>query len=184
MNVRSCSRKREFASNTIRRLSHLFTRKVVAVEKPGRNGLCAVAFTLIALISVAAHAQQLSLPLQVAIGHWQVINDEGQPGGQVETYLVDGKLFGKVTQLRPGRLPDDVCDKCSGELKNKPIQGMVFLRNFKPQGDDWTGGTVVDPENGKEYKGKITAVGADKLNMRGFIGISLLGRTQTWVRLP
>ena len=47
-----------------------------------------------------------------------------------------------------------------------------------------TGGTVIDPENGKEYKGKITAVGKDKLNMRGFIGISLLGRTQTWVRLP
>jgi uncharacterized protein (DUF2147 family) len=43
---------------------------------------------------------------------------------------------------------------------------------------------VVDPENGKEYKGKITAVGNDKLNMRGFIGISLIGRTQTWVRLP
>jgi len=154
------------------------------VEKTRRTSLCVIILTLIALASVAAQDQQLSPPQQAAIGHWQVINDEGKPGGQVETYLVDGKLFGKVTQLRPGRLPGDVCDKCSGELKNKPIQGMVFLRNFKPQGNDWTGGTVVDPENGKEYKGKIWSVGKDKLYMRGYIGVSLLGRTQSWVRIP
>ncbi len=131
-----------------------------------------------------SQAQQLSPSLQAAVGHWQVINDEGKPGGQVETYVVDGKLFGKVTQLRPGRQPGAVCDKCSGELKNQLILGMVILRNFKPDGDDWTGGTVVDPDNGKEYKGKIWSVGKDKLYMRGFIGISLLGRTQSWVRIP
>jgi uncharacterized protein (DUF2147 family) len=61
---------------------------------------------------------------------------------------------------------------------------LVIIRNFHPDGEQWVGGSVVDPENGKEYKGKITAVGKDKLNMRGFIGISLLGRTQTWLRLP
>jgi uncharacterized protein (DUF2147 family) len=154
------------------------------VEKTRRTCLCVTTFTLIALVSVAAHAQQLSPPLQAAIGHWQVINDEGKPGGQVETYLVDGKLFGKVTQPRPGRLPGAVCEKCSGDLKNKPIQGLVILRNFKPDGDNWVGGTVVDPENGKEYKGKIWSVGKDKLYMRGYIGISLLGRTQSWVRIP
>lgn len=154
------------------------------MEKTRRTSLCVITLTLIVLASIATQAQQLSPPLQAAIGHWQVINDEGKPGGQVETYLVDGKLFGKVTQLRPGRHPGDVCDKCSGDLKNKPIQDMVFLRNFKPQGDDWAGGTVVDPENGKEYKGKIWSVGRDKLYMRGYIGISLLGRTQSWVRIP
>ena len=72
--------------------------------------------------------------------------------------------FGKVTQLRPGRHPGDVCDKCSGELKNQPIMGMVIIRNFKPDGAVWAGGTVVDPENGKEYKGKIWTVGQDKLS--------------------
>ena len=62
--------------------------------------------------------------------------------------------------------------------------GLVIIRNFKPDGDVWAGGTVVDPENGKEYKGKIWTIGKDKLSLRGFIGLSLLGRTQTWTRLP
>jgi uncharacterized protein (DUF2147 family) len=150
-----------------------------------RNGLHAAAFAIFLLACVAAtQAQQLSPALQAAVGHWQVINDAGKPGGHVETYLVNGMLFGKVTQPRPGRLPGAVCDKCSGDLKNKPIQGLVLLRNFKPNGTDWTGGTVVDPENGKEYKGKIWTESPDKLNLRGFIGFSLLGRTQTWVRIP
>jgi len=102
----------------------------------------------------------------------------------VETYLQNGKLFGKVTQVRPGRTPQDLCDKCSGESKGRPILGMVIVQNFHPDGDDWVGGTVVDPENGKEYQGKIWAVGSDELHMRGFIGISLFGRTEAWKRIP
>jgi len=146
---------------------------------------CAFALALFALVFVAgAGAQQLSPKLQNAIGHWQVVNNDGSHGGQVETYLENGKLFGKVTQVRPGRTPKDLCDKCSGENKNQLILGMVIIRNFHPDGDDWVDGTVVDPENGREYKGKIWAVGSDKLSMRGFIGISLLGRTESWVRIP
>jgi uncharacterized protein (DUF2147 family) len=61
---------------------------------------------------------------------------------------------------------------------------MVNMRSFHPAGDDWVDGTVVDPENGKEYKGKIWAVSKDALKMRGFVGISLLGRTETWTRIP
>ena len=148
------------------------------------KGFCAFALALFALVTVApARAQQLSPKLQNAIGRWQTYSD-GKPGGQVETYLVNGVLFGKVTQVRPGRTPQDLCEKCSGELKNKLILGMVILRNFHAVGDDWVDGTAVDPENGKEYKGKIWSVGSDKLSMRGFIGISLLGRTENWVRIP
>ncbi len=149
------------------------------------KSLYAFALVLFALVSVAgACAQQLSPKLQNAIGRWQVVNSDGTSGGQVETYLVNGKLFGRVTQVRPGRTPRDVCDKCSGEYKNQLILGMVLMRNFHPDGDDWVDGTVVDPENGKEYKGKIWAVGKDNLHMRGFIGISLFGRTESWVRIP
>jgi uncharacterized protein (DUF2147 family) len=136
------------------------------------------------LFLAGAGAQQMSEKLQNAIGHWQVVNSDGSPGGKVDTYLQDGKLFGRVTEVRPGRTPKDVCDKCSGEFKNQLILGMVNMRNFHQEGDDWVEGTVVDPENGKEYKGKIWAVGKNTLRMRGYIGISLLGRTETWTRLP
>ena len=143
---------------------------------------CAAAVLLLAG-GTALRAQQLNDKLQKAVGHWQVINSDGKPNGKVETYLVDGKLYGKVIELRPGRQPNDVCDKCSGDMKNKPLMGLVIIRNFHTDGNDWVGGTVIDPENGKEYKGKIWSVGDDKLSMRGFIGISMLGRTENWVRL-
>ena len=146
------------------------------------NALCVFALALTALLS-AAGAQQLTPKLQSAVGHWQTYSD-GKPAGTVETYLLDGQLFGRVTQVRPGRTPQDVCDKCSGEYKNHLILDMVILRNFHSDGEDWVGGTAVDPENGKEYKGKIWSEGNDKLHMRGYIGISLLGRTEVWTRIP
>jgi len=147
--------------------------------------LCISATAVLAVVGVAGvRAQQLAPKLQNAIGHWQVVNSDGSPGGKVDTYLENGKLFGRVSEVRPGRTPQDLCDKCSGEYKNQPILGMVIMRNFQPAGEDWADGTVVDPENGKEYKGKIWAVGKDALRMRGFVGISLLGRTENWVRIP
>ena len=144
----------------------------------------ALAFLAFAFAITARPQQQLSPKLQNAIGHWQVINNDGTPGGQVETYLENGTLFGRVSGARPGRAPDSVCDKCSGDLKSQRILGMIIIRSFHPEGDDWVGGTVVDPENGKEYKGKIWAIGNDKLGMRGFVGISLIGRTATWAKIP
>jgi uncharacterized protein (DUF2147 family) len=143
-----------------------------------------MALACLALASFAgAQAQQLTPKLQNAVGHWQTYID-GKPAGTVETYMSNGQLFGKVTKVRPGRTPQDLCDKCSGEYKNQLILGMVIMRNFHPDGEDWVGGTIVDPENGKEYKSKIWSEGKDILHMRGFIGISLLGRTEVWTRIP
>ena len=78
----------------------------------------------------SAAAQQLTPKLQSAIGRWQVMNSDGSPGGKVDTYLVNGKLFGKITELRPGRKPNVVCDKCSGEYKNQLVLGMVANPRF------------------------------------------------------
>ena len=134
-------------------------------------------------ILALAQSQPLSPALRAAVGQWQVINDQGKPGGHVETYLVNGLLFGKVTQSRPERPPNEPCDKCPGELKDKPVLGMIIIRDFRPDGDRWVGGTVLDPENGKIYKGKIWSVGEGKLRLRGYVGIPLFGRSETWVRL-
>ncbi len=157
----------------------------VILKTTRRNCLYAFAFALLTLIFVAeARAQQLSPKLQDAIGHWQVLDSNGRPGGKVETYLKDGMLFGRVTELRPGHSPRDLCEKCSGEFSNKLILGMVLMRDFHPNGADWAEGTVVDPESGKQYQGKIWAVGTGSLHLRGFVGISLLGRTESWIRIP
>ena len=127
----------------------------------------------------AAEADEVTSPTFTLIHEY-----DGTQGGKVEIYLENGKLFGKVTEVRPGRTPHDLCDKCPGEASKQPILGMVILRNFHPEGDDWVEGTVLDPENGKEYKGKIWSAGKDQLHMRGFIGVSLFGRTATWTRIP
>ena len=137
-----------------------------------------------ALFTLSATSQQLSQKLQNAIGHWQVMNNDGTLGGQVETYLVNGKLFGKVTKMRPGAKPDEVCNLCSGDKKDKPKMGMIIMRDMQPDGDDWADGFILDPDNGKEYHSKLWAVDKDHLSMRGYIGISLFGRTSNWVRIP
>ncbi|MGI9133854.1 MAG: DUF2147 domain-containing protein, partial [Rhodoferax sp.] len=78
------------------------------------------------------------------------------------------------------------CDKCSDDRKGKPKVGMEILRGLKKtEGKDlWEGGTVLDPDSGTIYKARVTPIeGGTKLEMRGFIGFALLGRTQTWIRI-
>ncbi len=137
---------------------------------------------LAVLASAPLFAQQKPKP-QDAVGKWQTYNGTTL-GGQVEIYMDNGKLYGKVIGLKPGRKGPPVCEKCSGDMKDKPLMGLVILKDFSPDGDIWTGGTVTDPENGKTYKGKITPISKDTLELRGFVGISMFGRNETWKRLP
>lgn len=142
------------------------------------------AILFIAVIGAASSAQQLSQKLQYAVGKWQVMNNDGTLGGQVETSIVDGKLVGKVIKLRPGKPVGSLCDLCSGDYKNKPMLGLTIMWNLKPDGDMWVDGIILDPDNGKRYKSKLWVIDKDHLMMRGFVGISLLGRTSNWVRIP
>lgn len=128
-------------------------------------------------------ALAISIDAQSAVGTWQTIDDEtGQAKSHVEIYEQDGKFYGKVVKLllKP---EDTVCVKCKGDKKDQLVQGMVVLRDMKAKKDKWAGGKILDPENGKEYKCKMELVSANKLEVRGFIGFSLLGRTQTWHRV-
>ena len=134
----------------------------------------------------------LTLPLasfaqNSPVGRWKTIDDEtGKVKSIVEIYkTTSGTLAGKVVEiLQSDKGPDPLCDKCSGSNRNKPIKGMVILWNLKEQdATHWTGGTVLDPAKGKTYKSKITLTnGGSKLQMRGYMGIEALGRTQPWVR--
>ncbi|HWV38669.1 MAG TPA: DUF2147 domain-containing protein [Vulgatibacter sp.] len=120
------------------------------------------------------------------LGRWTTIDDEtGKPKSVIVIEEKNGKLYGTIERLfrGPDEDPDPVCDKCEGDLKGKRIIGMIILRDLEKDGDEWTGGTILDPKNGKTYRCKIAVEdGGKKLKVRGFIGISLLGRTQYWER--
>lgn len=113
-------------------------------------------------------------------GKWKTIDDETkQAKSIVEIYKKsDGKYYGKVSQLliKPA---DPNCTSCKDDRKGKPILGLEIIRGLAKDGDEFTGGTITDPKTGKTYKCTITKSG-DKLNVRGYMGVSILGRTQVW----
>jgi uncharacterized protein (DUF2147 family) len=116
------------------------------------------------------------------IGKWKTIDDSSKKAKSiVEIYDQGGKLYGKIIKLfrEKGEDPDPKCDKCTGAKKNQKIIGLVILEGMSQDGDEWKGGTITDPENGKAYKCKMKLENG-KLKVRGFIGVSLLGRTQYW----
>lgn len=115
-------------------------------------------------------------------GKWKTIDDETkQAKSIVEIYKKGDQYYGKVSQLliKPAN-PN--CTECKDDRKNKPILGLEIIRGLKKDGDEFTGGTITDPKTGKTYKCTITKSG-DKLNVRGYVGISLMGRTQTWQKV-
>ena len=137
--------------------------------------------TLTLLFATSALAQEAS-----PVGRWTTIDDETKkPKSVIAIYEENGKLYGKIEKLfrEPKEEQNPVCDKCEGGLKNQPIIGMIILRELKKDDDEWSGGKILDPANGKTYKCKIALEdGGKKLKVRGYIGMSLLGRTQHWVR--
>jgi uncharacterized protein (DUF2147 family) len=141
---------------------------------------CAGIVLLLVIGAASMFAQDLSPALKNAVGKWQCIQNGGKVGGAVETWIHEGKLYGKMIKSRDGGLVN--CDGCSGDQKGKPIVGLVVISALSPDGDIWEGGTITDPESGKVYKAKVRANGDDLL-VRGFIGFSMIGRTETWKRI-
>ncbi|MFP2928647.1 DUF2147 domain-containing protein [Pyxidicoccus sp. 3LG] len=139
--------------------------------------------TLTLLFTTSALAQEQEA---TPVGKWTTIDDETKkPKSVIAIYEENGKLFGKIEKLfrEPNEEQNPVCDKCEGALKNQPIIGMVIMRDLKKDDDEWTGGTILDPANGKTYKCKIAVEDkGKKLKVRGYVGMSLLGRTQKWNR--
>ncbi|MBW8374138.1 DUF2147 domain-containing protein [Stenotrophomonas sp.] len=120
-----------------------------------------------------------------AAGRWKTIDDKtGQVKSIVEiTQATNGTLTGKVVDiLHSDKGPNPVCDGCEGANKNKPVKGMTILWNLKADGANaWSGGTILDPGNGKTYKSKMKLqTGGAKLDVSGCV--AFICRAQTWVR--
>lgn len=116
-------------------------------------------------------------------GKWKTIDDEtGKAKSVVEIFKKsDGKYYGRILQLL-AKPENNNCVKCTDDRKNKPLAGLEIIRGLKKEGSEFTGGTITDPKTGKTYKCTVTRSG-DKLNVRGYLGISLIGRSQTWTKV-
>lgn len=114
-------------------------------------------------------------------GKWKTIDDEtGKPKSIVEIFKKsDGKYYGKIVQLL-AKPENETCVKCTDDRKNKPLIGLEIIRGLKKDGNEFSEGHITDPKNGKTYKCTVKTDGADKLDVRGYIGFSLIGRSQTW----
>ena len=135
------------------------------------------------LFAAIAHAQA------TPVGLWKTIDDETKKEKSLIRVTEAGGVFtGKLEKLLdPSAKPDAVCDLCSDDRKDKPIVGMTLNKNVKQSDSDkgrWDGGEILDPNNGKTYKVRLTpGEGGKTLAVRGYIGAPMLGRTQTWVRV-
>lgn len=144
--------------------------------------------TKIILVCLLVFSASCFAAIGSPIGKWQTVDDEtGKPRSIVQVIEENGQLQGRIKEVfyRPGEGPSDVCAKCTGVFHNQPILGLTFLWGLiKEKDNSWGAGRVLDPHNGKIYRCKLTmSDDGQELSVRGYIGVPLLGRTQTWYRL-
>jgi len=140
-----------------------------------------LAMLALAVSSAAAFAQA------TPVGLWKTIDDETKlEKSFVRVTDAGGVLTGKVEKIVDPAKQDSKCDKCSDARKDQPVLGMTIVEGVKKNPDEayWDGGTILDPNNGKVYKVRMTPKdGGKALDVRGYFGAPLLGRTQTWIRV-
>lgn len=134
-----------------------------------------------AVLAVPAWAQEAS-----PVGMWKSIDDEtGKPKAMIRITENHGQLEGRIEKLfrGPSEEQNPKCDKCDGARKDQPMIGMTILSGLKKDGDEYKGGEILDPANGKVYRSKAKLKeDGKKLEVRGYIGAPMFGRSQTWVR--
>jgi uncharacterized protein (DUF2147 family) len=139
-----------------------------------------ISFFLLIFISLASFAQ-----VEKIVGRWKTIDDDGKTAKSI-VYIykaTNGKYYGKIEKLFEH--PDKLCTECDGDLKNKPELGMVIIYNMVEKDGALSGGTILDPANGKFYFCTLTYdTNTGKLNVRGSLDKrGWLGRSQTWFRV-
>ena len=140
-------------------------------------------FAVMSAASLAASAPSAASP----VGRWKSFDEEtGQAKSIISLYVEKDELKARIDSLLPvpGKDPNRVCEKCDGDRKGKRIQGMIVAWGLALKENAWEGGRILDPANGKIYRCRITMdPGGKTLTVRGFIGFSLLGRSQKWERV-
>jgi len=141
----------------------------------------------VALSGLAAALPGMAAAQNTPVGLWKSIDDETKTEKSlVRITEAAGTLTGKIEKLMDPTKQDAKCDKCSDARKDQPVLGMTIITGVRAGSDKtlWEGGEILDPNNGKTYKVSIKPIdGGKKLEVRGFIGAPMLGRTQTWIRV-
>lgn len=141
-------------------------------------------FTGLTYLALAGAALAQNTP----VGKWHTIDDKTKEiKSEITITEAGGLLSGRVSKvLRKDAKPDAKCDECTDARKGQPIMGLEIIRGGKKEdgAEVWSGGKILDPENGKEYSFKLTPQeGGKQLLVRGYIGSPMFGRSQTWVRV-
>jgi uncharacterized protein (DUF2147 family) len=146
----------------------------------GVAGLCGALMAGVAVPAIAS-VPDLASP----IGEWRTIDDKtNKPRALIEIYERGGLLFGKVTGILDSRYTNARCQDCSGDRQNQPVMGLEIMRDMHADGARWDGGTILNPETGSIYKCRMHLTqGGQTLVVRGFVGVAMVGRTQTWQRM-
>lgn len=125
-----------------------------------------------------------SLQSQTIFGKWYSKDQKtGTIDSVVEVYEKEGEAFARVIEVLRKDVENPTCDNCQGQNKGKPIVGLDILTDLKKDKNEWSGGEILDPRNGKVYKCYIELIEPNKLKIRGYIGLSLFGKTVYWNRV-
>jgi uncharacterized protein (DUF2147 family) len=143
--------------------------------------------TIRIILLVGLLAATASASSQTPAGRWRTFDDKtGQPSSEVRLRLEsDGSLVGVIEKvLDPAVPPGALCIDCKDDRHDMPVVGLTFLRSMRADGDTWSGGNILDPDDGTVYRCTMhLRKGGQQLEVRGYVGISLFGRTQVWQRL-
>ena len=135
---------------------------------------CCIAILLISQIGLS----------QSILGRWKTIDDlSGKEKGIVEIFERSGVFYARIVEIFENENRNKKCTLFSGDDKDKPYVGLIIIRGLRKDGDEYNGGKVVDPKIGRYYKCYLKLEEKDKLKVRGYIGVPLLGRTQYWYRI-
>lgn len=135
---------------------------------------CLFVLSALALFNVAG-AQDI-------VGHWETYDDvTSEKKSIVEIYETEGVYYGRIVEIFLGDLAA-ICEHCRGAEKGKKLLGLGIIRDMRRKGDQFISGTILDPESGDTYKCNLQLLDNGRLKVRGYLGISLFGRTQYWIR--
>jgi uncharacterized protein (DUF2147 family) len=134
---------------------------------------------ILVLFSMNFYAQSRGV-----IGKWNTIDEvTGKAMSVVEIFENNNKIYGKVIDILNPKNRNNTCKDCAGEDQNKPILGLTIIKGLSKDGTEYNDGKILDPKTGKLYKCYIELESANKLKVRGYLGIALIGRTQYWERV-